>query len=132
MVYTVSFLHIFIRHFLYILVFITQNIVDPNILKIARTGDCCARKKQIFFNFSSLTQYFIHEFLLYSFTRSFIRLPVRSFFIIFFIIVYIFSLCLTFIIRQVQSASSLFPLFFQFCNLLKTILCMTHVDFQRK
>ena len=75
------FLHIFIELFLYI--------------------SCFLSDKRVIFNFSSLTQYFIHEFLLYSFARSFIRLLVRSFVFqyLFQFNVYVFSLCLTFIIR---------------------------------
>ena len=83
--------------------FLFKNVVDSNsqyFVKIAGTADCRAGKVDFLQFLSSLTQYFIHEFLLYSFARSFIRLLVGLFvFSIFFINVYVFSLCLTFIIR---------------------------------
>ena len=66
--------------------------------KNCRTAVCRTGNQ---FNFASLTQYFTHEFLLYSFARHFIRLLVRSFvrsfvFSIFSIHVYVFSHLATF------------------------------------
>ena len=67
---------------LYFVVFFTKNIVDSNsqyFLKLKIAGQIVVPEKWIFFNFSSLTQYFIHEFSLFSFAGSFIRLLVCSF-----------------------------------------------------
>ena len=47
-------------------------------VKIAGTADCRAGKTD-FLQFLESSQYFIHEFLLYSFAHSFIRLLVRLF-----------------------------------------------------
>ena len=67
-------------------------IAIPNIfVKIAGTADCRAGKMD-FLQYLECSQYFIDEFLLYSFTRSFIRLPVRSF-----VFHYLFHLCLCFL-----------------------------------
>ena len=60
--------------------------------KIAGTADCRAVKKRIFLNFLSLTQYFIHEFLLYSSARSFIRFLFLSF-----VLQYLFHMSLCFL-----------------------------------
>ena len=81
-----------------------QLIAIPNIFQKSSEQPIVVPEKRVIFHFSCLIQYF------YSFARSFIRMLVRSFVFSISINVYVFSLCLTFIFRQVQSASSLFEL----------------------